>query len=92
MIESHDKGTVLHIQTRTHSKKAYIQVTKDACQVFVKTPPVRGRANQEVIRLLSKKLGISSQRVHFMSGEKSRKKILLIEGMKPELVLVALQS
>ena len=92
MIEAHDKGTLLHIQARTNSKKAYIQLSKDSCQVFVKASPMKGKANQEVIRLFAKKLGISSQQVRFIAGEKARKKILLIEGMDPELVLDCLQS
>lgn len=92
MIDSHDKGTLLHIQTRTNSKKAHIQITKDACQVFVKASPIRGKANQEVIRLFAKTLRISSQRVHFLAGEKTKHKILLIEDMDPELVLASLQG
>ena len=92
MIESHDKGTLLRIQTRTNSKKMYIQLTREACQVFVKASPVRGKANQEVIRLLAKTLGISSHRVRFLAGEKSKNKILLIEGMNPEQVLELLQG
>jgi uncharacterized protein (TIGR00251 family) len=92
MIDSHDKGTLLHIQTRTNSKKAYILLTKETCQVFVKASPVRGKANQEVIRLLAKTLGISSHRVRLKAGQKTRNKILLIEGMDPERVLAALQG
>ena len=92
MIDSHDKGTLLHIQTRTNSKRAYIQISKDVCQVFVKAPPRRGQANQEVIRLFAKTLRISSQRIHLMAGEKTKHKILLIEGMEPELVLASLQG
>ena len=92
MIDSHDKGTLLHIQTRTNSKKAYIQVTDEACQVYVKASPIRGKANQEVIKLLAKTLGISSQRVRFIAGEKTKNKIILIEGMDPERVLASLRS
>ena len=92
MIESHDKGTLLHMQTRTNSKKAYIQITEDACQVYVKASPIRGKANQELIKLLAKTLGISSQRVRFIAGEKSKTKTILIEGMSPERVLASLQS
>jgi len=92
MIDSHDKGTLLQIQTRTNSKKAYIQVAKDECQVFVKASPVRGKANHEVIRLLAKALGISSHRIRILTGEKIKRKVLLIEDMEPERVLAALQG
>jgi uncharacterized protein (TIGR00251 family) len=92
MIDSYDKGTLLHIQTRTNSKKAYIHITADVCRVFVKAAPTKGKANQEVIRLFAKTLGISSQRVHLMAGKKSKKKIIFIEGMDPDLVLATLQG
>lgn len=52
--------------------------------VRLTSPPVDGAANAALVKLISKKLGIARGRVTIVSGEKSRKKVLEIEGMGPD--------
>ncbi len=47
----------------------------------VSVPPVDGKANARCIALLSKKLGIPTLTVQIIRGERSRVKILRIQGM-----------
>jgi len=49
--------------------------------VRLTSPPVEGAANSALVKLISKKLGIAKGRIRIVSGEKSRKKILEVEGM-----------
>lgn len=53
----------------------------------IKAPPVDGKANEEVIRFLSKFLQISKRNIKILRGETSRKKDLLIEGLDLETLL-----
>jgi len=47
--------------------------------VFLKAPPTGGKANKELVKILSKKLGLSSSKIKIVKGLKSRKKQVLVE-------------
>ena len=49
--------------------------------VQVTAPPLQGRANDAVCRLLAKALGIGTSRVSIVGGERSRDKLVRIEGI-----------
>lgn len=50
-------------------------------RVRVSAPPVEGKANRALIRLLSRTLGVPSRDVQLRRGQKSRDKTLLIVGL-----------
>ena len=57
------------------------------------TSPARaGKANAELLKRLSKLLGVSVGRVSLVSGHKSKEKTVFIEGMTAEHVVNALQE
>lgn len=49
--------------------------------VRVTAPPVDGAANQALVRLISKRLGISKSAISIISGDTSRTKVLAIDGI-----------
>ena len=54
------------------------------------SPPVDGAANNALLKLISKKLGIAKTRIRIVSGEKSRKKVLEIEGLNSKEIMKGL--
>lgn len=50
-------------------------------QAKVSAPPVDGKANKALCRLVAKRAGVAPSRVSVIRGEKSRDKLLLIEGI-----------
>jgi len=46
---------------------------------YLKNPPENGKANAELIKMLSKALGIPQDMVHIVSGEQVRKKKIKID-------------
>ncbi len=48
--------------------------------------PEKGKANQALIAVLAKEIGVAKNRISFISGETQRKKILRIDA-DPEDVL-----
>jgi uncharacterized protein len=50
-------------------------------QAKVAAPPVDGRANKALCRLVAKRAGVAPSRVKVVRGEKSRDKVLLVEGI-----------
>jgi uncharacterized protein len=64
----------------------------DALIVRVTAPPVEGRANTAVCRLLAKRLGVASGSVAVVRGAGSRTKLVEIEGVDEEELRRALKA
>lgn len=56
-------------------------------RVYLNSPPADGRANEELVRLFSRMLGIAKSRIHIEKGERGRNKLLSIEGMTKDEIL-----
>jgi uncharacterized protein (TIGR00251 family) len=59
--------------------------------VRVSAPPVDGKANQAVTRLIAKAVGVGRTSVTVIKGERARDKVVAIEGAEPDAVLRALR-
>jgi uncharacterized protein (TIGR00251 family) len=53
----------------------------DAIKLKIAAPALEGRANEELVEFLAHKLGVPRRGVALVSGEKSRDKVVAIEGM-----------
>ena len=49
--------------------------------VRVTAPPVDGRANEALCRLIARRAGVAPSRVTLVRGAKSREKVLSVEGV-----------
>ena len=49
-------------------------------KVRVATPPSRGKANKAVIKLLAEVLGVKSSENRIVSGDKTRDKVIEVQG------------
>jgi len=64
----------------------------DVLRVRLRAPPVEGRANEALRRLLAAELGIPASRVHVVSGAAARSKRIWIEGANAEDIATRLGS
>ena len=48
-------------------------------KLFVKAPPIEGRANQTIVQSIASAVGVSKSRVNLVSGLKSKQKSIVIE-------------
>lgn len=62
------------------SKTEFVGALGDALKVKLSSPPLDGKANAELVKYLSKSLGISKSSIKIVSGETSREKILELPG------------
>jgi uncharacterized protein (TIGR00251 family) len=53
----------------------------DTLRVRVTAPPVGGRANQALTRLLAKRLGVARGDVRIVAGHASRQKVVAVDGL-----------
>ncbi len=63
----------------------------DTLRVRVASAPVDGRANEALVRLLAKALGVAPSRLGFVSGAPSRVKIIEVDGMSSEEIRATLE-
>ncbi len=64
----------------------------DVLRVRVSVAPVDGKANDALVRLLAKALGLPASRVTLASGATSRGKTIDVDGMTPNEVRSALDG
>ena len=58
--------------------KDFIEVKGDQIEIGLMSKPVKGQANYELIKKISKKFDISKSNIRIVSGEKSRNKVIEI--------------
>lgn len=75
----------LLVQPRA-SRTEVCGVVGDRLKVRVRSAPVEGKANAELLRFLCKRLGVSSGRIDLAAGERGRRKEVLIAGLSPSQV------
>ena len=81
-FQTSKKGITLKIKVEPRSSRKGISgVAGDTVKVKVHAPPVGGAANEELIEVLSEKLGIKKSSIRILRGESSKNKVIEIEGI-----------
>ncbi len=63
--------------------KEFLEIQENQINIGIKSKPVNGEANKEIIKKLAKHFRVSTALVHIKSGHKSRQKIVeIIEQRK----------
>ena len=72
----------INIRVQPRASRNSIEIGADGTvRIRVTAPPDRGKANEAVVKLLSKNLGIPKSSVRIVRGHTSRSKSVQIEGM-----------
>jgi uncharacterized protein (TIGR00251 family) len=79
----------VHITPRA-SRTDFAGWKNGVLNIRVSAPPVEGRANEVVLRLIAAALGIAPSRVSLISGAASREKLIAVDGYSSEALVSAL--
>ena len=63
------------------ARSAIVGMHAGALKVKVKAPPLEGRANAAMLDLLAEALGVPAGGLRLVSGERSRRKKVLVQGL-----------
>jgi uncharacterized protein (TIGR00251 family) len=75
-------GLELFVYVQPGASKTSISGVHDGClKLRIQAPPVEGQANQAVIAFLANCCDVPKNKVRLLSGDTSRKKRLLLEGL-----------
>ncbi|KMY67815.1 hypothetical protein AAU61_08070 [Desulfocarbo indianensis] len=69
------------------SQDKIAEVAQGALKVRLTAPPVEGAANQALVKLLAKALGLARGKVRVIKGHKSRDKRVLVEDLEPDQII-----
>jgi len=72
---------------KTSSTKFAIKIYSDSMDIQVTAPPVRGKANKEIIKALAEILAIQSTQIWISRGLKSSTKKIRIRGYEKTYLL-----
>lgn len=94
-IKKHKKGITLNIKITPNAAQNKIKKWEKAdtqLKMEVKAAPEKGKANKEVIKLLSKQLKTPQNKLEILTGSTTKTKIILLAGAKEEDVINKLKS
>jgi len=70
----------VHLTPRS-ARDEVLGLEGDVLLARVSAPPVEGRANDALLRLLSEALGVPKSSLRIVRGQRSREKLVAVEGL-----------
>jgi len=87
-VNSHNKNNRLSVKVTPNAGRSEITgFTEGVLQVKIAAPPVKGKANKELIDFLGKSLGVSKTSIAIVGGQTSRNKVIAVAGMSSEEII-----
>jgi uncharacterized protein (TIGR00251 family) len=84
-----DARITVRLQARAH-RDELVGMRDGVLVVRVTAPAIEGRANRTLCRLIARRVGVAPSRVTIVRGERSRDKLISVEGLDRSAVLDAL--
>ena len=83
----------LEVRVQPRAKRNALEAAEgQALKAYVTAPPEGGNANDALVTLLAKALGVAKGRVRIVRGHHGRKKLVTVEGVSNEDVLLRIKS
>lgn len=86
-----DATIAVHVQPRARAD-ALVELREGVLVVRVMAPPVDGRANNAVCRMLAKALDLRPSRLRIVRGQRARDKLVAVEGLDQAAVDAAIRA
>jgi uncharacterized protein (TIGR00251 family) len=88
MLRAATSGVTLAVRAQPGAKKTaiigiYGEGAAAQLKIAVQAPPLEGRANEALIAFLAQTFALPRSAVKLISGELSRSKVFLLEGITP---------
>lgn len=91
-VEQAADGTRLWVKAVPRASRSEIAgIYGDMVRIRLAAPPVDGAANEELVRFLADTLSVPRSAVRVVSGQASRSKVILINGITMEQVRLGLR-
>ena len=92
-IKEQDESVVFEVRVIPRASRAkMVGEYNGALKVKLTSPPVGGAANEELIRMFSKELGIPKTDVEIVSGQASKTKRIRVRGAETARIQAILKA
>ena len=81
---------LLEVRVQPKAKRNCVELVGSALRVRVTAAPEGGKANDAVIGILAKRLGVARRAVTIVRGHRARAKIVQVEGLTESEVFARL--
>ena len=90
-LGTHREGTTILVRLQPRARRpGVVGPVGGRLKIAVSGPPVDGKANAELCRLLAELLEVAKSAVLILQGETAREKTVLIRGVPPQTVAARL--
>ena len=72
----------LWIKVKTGSKEQSVKKGEQGLEVRLKSQPIKGQANRELMQVLSDFFGVNTSKIRIIKGVKSRNKLVSVSYRK----------
>ncbi|WP_456431954.1 DUF167 domain-containing protein [Thermosulfuriphilus sp.] len=87
----HPEGVIIKVHVQPRAKKTELAGRHgQAIKVRLAAPPVEGKANKALLSFMAQRLSLPLTALTIISGHKGRDKRILIQGVNPEEIKMAL--
>ena len=81
------EGVIINVRAQPRSSKAGLDgLIGDALKVKIRSAPVDGKANKELIETIAEAFSLAKSSVIFKSGESSKQKRILLKGVTSAMI------
>lgn len=86
-------GARIKVRLQARARKDELIGVRDGVLLArVSAPPVEGRANRALRRLIARQVGVSPSMVTIVTGERARDKLIRVDGVDPSALNDALSQ
>ncbi len=83
----------ISVQVYTNAvRNEVVSINNGVLRVKISAPPVKGKANRELIAFLSELLGIKKDSISIIKGHTARNKVIVVDGLSQERALKLLKA
>ena len=80
-VSSSPDGAILSLRAQPRSSKRGFAIDGETLKLRIRSAPVDGKANKELVEPLADIFGISKSRVKLVGGDTSKQKRFLLSGL-----------
>lgn len=85
-IREHRSGVTLAVKVVPNASRSELRVDEGRLIARLAAPPLEGKANRELIKIIAKRLRIPQGSVEILQGKIGREKVVLIVGAEKQSV------